>query len=232
MATLPLRSIKGYRLRLTRLDACGVPLDEPDSCRTVVTDGFISVTVAGQVREGRTYESVDIWGNLCVNDKEPGRLMRASVSVSLCDVNPDVLGVMLAGDPVLHAGEAIGMTFSPEQRWPSFALEVWTKSMAGCDQWGYFVAPFCRSAILRDSLTIDNGVLTASVEADVLAASSDWGVTPYALNPFMEPFPAGDLFGLVVSTVTPPALTDLGLCVDRLLTGGELWIDAHLSATV
>lgn len=232
MATFPLRSVKGYRLRLTRLDACGVPIPEPDTCRTVVTGGFISVSLTGEVREGRTYESVDIWGNLCVNDKEPGRLMRATAAISLCDVNPDVLGVMLATDPVLHNGEAIGVAFTPEQRWGSFALEVWTKSVAGCGQWGYFVAPFCRAAMLRDSLSIENGVLTISVEADVLAASDEWGSSPYGSNPFMESFPSGALFGMVVTDVPPPELTDLALCVDRLLTGSALWIDACESVTV
>jgi hypothetical protein len=232
MPTRPLKSIKGYRLRLTRLDACGAPVDEPDECRTVVTDGFISVTLSGQYREGRTYESENIWGDLCVNDKEPGQLVRATMAATFCDVNPDVLDIMGVSEPVLHNAEAIGVSFSTERRWESFALEVWTRSLSGCEQWGYFSLPFCRSAQLSDSPVIANTTLTVSVESAVLAAPSTWGTTPYAANPFMEPFPTGHVFGMVVTEVPPPALSDLSLCIDRLLPGGVLWLDACESETV
>ena len=232
MATQVLKSIKGYRMRLTALDACGAPLDVDDSCRTVVTDGFIAVTVSGQFREGRTYESENIWGSLCINDREPGRLVRATVSVALCDVNPDVLSVMQAADPVLHNAEGIGVSFSTDRKWEGFALEVWTRAVGTCNGWGYFSLPFCRGARMSTGPTITNSVLTVAAEADVLPAPADWGTTPYAQNPFMVPFPTGHVYGMVVTQVPPPDPADLSLCIDRLLPGATLWLDACESATV
>lgn len=232
MPTRTLASIKGRTMRLTMLDACGTPLPDNDSCRTVVSDGFISIQIQGQYDEPLRYQSRDIWGNLCVNDTAPGELLRASVAITLCDVHPDVLTVTRAAEAVLHNGEAIGVHLPTGRDWHGFALEVWTKNVNGCGQWGYVSLPFCRNARLTDSVTIASQTLTVSVEADALPATSAWSTTPYARNPFMESFPVASVFGMVVTDVPPPAPVDLSLCIDRLLPGGVLWIDACESETV
>jgi hypothetical protein len=232
MPTRTLASVKGRTMRLTMLDACGTPLDTDDECRTVVSDGFISVSVQGVYDDPARYQSRNIYGSLCVNDSEPPELLRSTVQISLCDVNPDVLTVMRAAEPVLHNGEAIGVHLPTGREWQGFALEIWTKNVNGCEQWGYMSIPYCRNARLSDSLTIALTNLTVSVEADALPATSAWGVTPYDENPFMESFPASSAFGMVVTDVPPPDPADLSLCPGRLLTGSLFWIDACESETV
>lgn len=202
-------------MRLTRLDACGTPLDVEDSCRTVVSDGFISISVQGVYDDVARYQSRNIYGSLCVNDSEPPELLRSTIQITLCDVNPDVLTVMSAAEPVIHDLEAIGVHLPTGREWEGFALEVWTKNVNGCEQWGYLSIPFCRNARLSDSLTVALTNLTVSLEADALPATSAWGATPYTDNPFMELFPTASVFGMVVTDVSPPPSVDLSNCSDR-----------------
>lgn len=232
MATQVLKSIKGYRMRLTALDACGVPLEVDDTCRTVVSDGFIAVTLLGDYLDGQAYQSRNIYGELCINDKDPGQLVRATATVTLCDVNPDVLALLSDGQPLLADGEAYGSSWDTERRWSGVSLEVWTKALGGtCPEWGYLVVPWLRGMRLSQDVLIAETALTVTVAADALAASG-WASGPYPDEPLRSALPDGSVFGLARTTVPPPDLADLSLCVDRLLPGATLWLDACASATV
>lgn len=230
MATRNLISIKGYRMRLTALDACGDPVDSP--YRTVVTDGFIRVSLTGEYDQGQTFLARSMWGELCVNDKDPDQLTRVNVSIELCAIDPDALLLLTNDRPVVVSGDAQGVTMRSERNWTAFALEVWTKAVgANCDgKWGYFVLPFVRNGRIDGDVTIQNGTLTVSIAAQAFPATSAWNTTPYGSNPLGVPFPAGDLWGVVVSSVQPPALVDFSGA--RLLEGGVFWIDAQASPTV
>jgi len=234
MSTRVIKSIKGRRIRLTQLDNCGTPVDVSDGCGTVVSDGFISVTLSGQYVTGQQFQARDIFGTLCVNDSDPDQLVSVSVSIELCEVHPDVLSIILGEQPVLVSGEAEGFSFGAERNWSSFALEVWTKAVGeSCDgRWGYFVVPYNRNGKLDGGVTINNGTLTVTCAASAQPATAAWGTGPYLSNPFPASFPAGDLWGISTTTVQPPAVVDLSLCPDRLLEGGVFWIDAELSATL
>ena len=232
MPTRVLKSVKGHTLRLTKLDACGVPLAVDDACRTVVTDGFISVTILGDYFDGEAYQSRNIYGQLCINDKDPGQLLRATVTVTLCDVDPDVLDLISDGQPLILEGEAVGSSWDTERRWDGVSLEVWTKALGpSCDQWGYLVIPWLRGMRLSQDIVVANDLLTVTIAADALATPS-WLLGPYADEPLRTPLPDRSIFGMVVTTVPPPALRDLSLCPERLLPGASFWIDACESLTV
>lgn len=233
MTTRVLRSIKGYRLRVTALSECGDPIVS-EGCSTVVSDGFIRVTLTGEYDSGPTYQARDIFGRLCINDRDPDQMTSCGVEMELCAVNPDILQLVAGEQPLLIDGEAHGTIFGGERNWSAFALEVWTKAVGdSCDgKWGYFVAPFVRRGRLDGGFTIENGTLTVSLRGDGSAAPATWATTPYDDNPLGVSFPAGSLFAQGITTVQPPALVDLSLCPDRLLGGGVFWIDACESATV
>ena len=215
MATKILKSIKGKTVRLTRLDECGAVVE--GSCTTLVADCFVSVTLTGEYESGEEFIQKNAWGDLCINDKDPDILKRVTVAVEFAEINPDVLDIIADASPVVSSGDTIGATFGSVSNASSFALEVWTKrtgvdcTTPGTQDWGYFVVPFVRNGKIDGDITIENGVLNVTVMGDGFPAPSTWGATPYASNPFIEVFPTGEIFGMVVTDVQPPS--DTGGCV-------------------
>jgi hypothetical protein len=212
MATKILKSIKGKTVRLTRLDACGDVVE--GSCSTLVSDCFVSVTLTGEYEAGEEFIQKNAWGDLCINDKDPDILKRVSVAIQFAEINPDALDIIAQANPVVSGGDTIGATFGTDVNDSSFALEVWTKrtgvdcTTPGTQEWGYFLVPFIRNGKIDGDITIENGALTLSVMGDAFAASSAWGSGPYTPNAFIQTFPAGEIFGMVVTTAQPPSDTD------------------------
>lgn len=213
MATKMLNSLKGRVIRLTRLDNCGVPV--VGACSSIVTAGFITVEFAPEVEAGEEYTQKNAWGDFCISEKDADRNKWVNVSMSLCEVNPDVLDLVGGGNPITDGTDTIGASFGQDNSLEAFAVEVWTKQAGGtCDggnpEWGYFVAPYCINGSLDGSVTIENGTLTVDLKGEGQPATADWGVNPYGDNPLLTVagFPVGDLWAVVRTTVQPPAATD------------------------
>jgi hypothetical protein len=212
MATSILKSIKGKTVRLTRLDECGNVVT--DSCTTVVSDCFVSVTLSGEFEAGDEYVQKNAWGELCVNSKDPDVLKRVNVSIEFAELNPDALDILTNANPVISGGDTIGASYGTDPNYSSFALEVWTKrtgvdcTVGSSREWGYFVIPWVRNGKIDGDIAIQNGVLTLTIMGEGFPAPASWDDGPYAQNPFIEDFPAGDVFGMVVTDVQPPADTN------------------------
>jgi hypothetical protein len=210
MATQILKSIKGKTVRLTRLDSCGDVVF--GSCSSLVSDCFVSVTLSGEYEAGTEFVQKSAWGDLCINDQDPDILKRVNVTVEFAELNPDALDFMTASNPVVSGSDTIGSSWGTDPNETAFALEVWTKR-TGVDcnpvspEWGYFVVPFVRNGKVDGDITIENGALTVSLMGAGFGAPASWAATPYATNPFIQSFPAGDVYGMVVTTVQPPADT-------------------------
>jgi hypothetical protein len=108
MATQILKSIKGKVVRLTRLDDCGEVVE--GSCTTVVSDCFVSVTMAAEVEEGDEYLQKNAFGDFCINDKDVDRIKRVNVSIEFAEINPDSLDIIANAQPVVSGGNTIGST--------------------------------------------------------------------------------------------------------------------------
>lgn len=211
MATKILKSIKGKRVRITRLDECGDVV--VGSCTTVVSDCFVSVTLTPEIEAGEEYLVKSAWGDLCISDRDSDRIKWVNISVEFAELDPDALDIMTNAQSVITGGNTIGASYGQQTQEAGFALEVWTKrtgadcGVGASQEWGYFVVPFVRNGRVDGDLTIENGALTVSVVGEGFPAPASWDETPYASNPFVESFPAGDLFGMVVTTVQPPTAT-------------------------
>lgn len=212
MATQILKSIKGKVVRLTRLDECGDVVE--GSCTTVVSDCFVSVTMTADIEEGDEYLQKNAFGDFCINDKDVDRIKRVNMSIEFAEINPDSLDIIANAQPVVSSGDTIGSTFGPNTQSESFALEVWTKrtNPDNCDatnpEHGYFLVPFVKNGRIDGDVLIENGALTCSVMGQAFEAPASWDEGPYPANPFVESFPAGEFFGIVVTTVQPPTVTD------------------------
>lgn len=211
MATKKLKSIKGKVIRLTRLDECGAPLES--ECSVIVTDGFISVTISNEVEAGEEYTQKNAWGDFCISEKDGDRVKWANVKITMCEVDPQILDLVGGANPVVVADSTIGATFGTEPNPNAFAVEVWTKK-AGTDacagggsvEWGYFVVPYVRNGKLDGDVTIENGPLSLDLIGEGVGASASWGIGPHGDNPLLAStgFPAGDLYGMVITSVQPP----------------------------
>ena len=213
MATKTLNSLKGRVVRLTRLDACGVPV--VGACSSIVTDGFITVEFAPEIESGEEYTQKNAWGDFCVSEKDADRMKWVNVSMEMCEVNPDVLDLIAGAETISDGTDTIGAAFGENGSLDAFAIEVWTKQAGGtCDggspEWGYFCVPFATNGQIDGSVTIENGTLSVTVKGEGQPATDSWGVNPYLDNPLLTAagFPVDKLWAVVRTTVQPPAVTD------------------------
>jgi hypothetical protein len=214
MATKILKSLKGRVIRLTRLDNCGVPV--VGACSSIVTEGFVTVEYSPEVEAGEEYLQKNAWGSLSISEKDADRNKWVNVSMTMCEVNPDVLDLVGGGNPLQDAvgTDTIGASFGVENNLAAFALEVWTKQAGtsctgGNPEWGYFLVPYIINGSIDGSITIENGTMTLGLKGEGQAAVADWGVNPYGDNPLLDTggMPTGDLWAYVLTTVQPPAAT-------------------------
>jgi hypothetical protein len=222
MATKKLRSVKGRRIRLTALDECGAP-DLTNPCGSIVTSGFVSVSWSDELETGEEYTQKNAWGDFCIAEKDADRVKWTNVTISLCEIDPQIL-VMLGGAiPNLDTqGHIVGAFFTRDPNPLSFAIEVWTKK-AGTDacaaasggapaavEWGYFAGFNVRNGMLDGDLTIENAPLALNIKGELYGANGAWGVGPYGDNPLenVTGAPEGALRYIGTTTVQPPDDTD------------------------
>lgn len=214
MANKTIKSIKGRAARITRLDECGLPVYGP--CSSLVTHGFISVTISHEYQAGDDYTQKNAWGELCVNEKDPDRIKWANTAIQFCEIDPGFLDIIGGANPVTFGGSTVGATFGPSAPVGAFALEVWTKKsgvgacIGGSPEWGYFVVPFVKNGKLDGDVKVENAPLNLSLTGAGYGAPADWGLGPYLDNPLLATggFPVGDFWGMAITSVQPPAPTD------------------------
>lgn len=211
MATQVLKSLKGRRVRLLRLDDCGVPVE--GACSTVVTDGFIRVTIGAEFETGDEFITKNAWGDLCVNEKDSDVLKRVNVEIEFCEVHPDIASIVAgsAVDPIVVSSDTVGFSMNGKTNDQGFAVEVWTKvAGAACEGgspvWGHFLVPFVKNGRPSSDLVIENGALTFSMAGDGFPEVG-WGTGPWETNPLGAGLPAGALFSVVTTEEQPPAVT-------------------------
>jgi len=217
MATRKIKSVKGRVMRLTRLDECGNPY--AGECATIVTDGFISVTLSDEVEAGEEYTQKNAWGDFCIAEKDADRRKWVNVTISMCEVDPEVLDLVGGATPIEDGqGNVIGATFGRDPNPNSFAIEVWTKKAGSgaCDpgtgaaEWGYFAVPNVTNGAIDGDVVIENGPLTMGLRGEGQGAAAGWGNGPYDPSPLPvgATFPPDDLYGIFVTTAPPPDVTD------------------------
>jgi hypothetical protein len=205
-------------VRFTALDECGAP-DLSNPCGSIVTSGFISVTWSDEVETGEEYTQKNAWGDFCIGEKDADRVKWTNVTISLCEIDPEILVMLGGATPNFNAeGDIVGAFFTREPNPLSFAIEVWTKKAGtdacaaggGAPEWGYFAGFNVRNGMLDGDLTIENAPLALNLKGELYGANDAWGVGPYADNPLenVSGVPAGALRYIGVTTTQPPEETD------------------------
>lgn len=224
-------SVRGRRLRATKVDGCGRPVAGP--CSTVVTDGFISIAYSNEIAEGEEIEQRKADGTLCVSSKGCPELKWIGVEIQLCGVDPDLITLLTGYETVLnYAGEGVGNRISSKVQCDGgVALEVWSDvpgvvcGETGAQQYGYFLIPWLQNGILTE-WTIENAAATFTLTGQS-AKGSGWGVGPYDVDaqdaantpgPLLTPIGPDDHLDLHVTTIPPPDPS--GGCQELVLPPG------------
>lgn len=218
-------SVRGTRMRLTRLDECCAVLPAATPCAYIVSKGFVSAAYSPEISEAEEIEVKNANGDICVSDPGCDVLKWINIALTLCLVDPDILNFVTGSPLVLDAaGNNVGNRIQTgEACRTNFALEIWTDipnavcSTTGDKQYGYFVAPCIGKGVLGD-WTIENGALNLELNAKARSGSG-WGsgpwdvdntaiVAPAVPGPLLTPFGPTDVLDLHMTTIAPPDETN------------------------
>lgn len=209
MATRCFSVVRGKRVRVTELDACGVPVTGGSF---VVSEGFIQVALTSELEDGDEYIQKNADGKLCINERAPDALKRLSVTVDWCQVDPDIIS-LITGYPVeLDGSDSVGFRIQEGEADKRWALEVWTglggaSCNGGSVEYGYMLLPHITGSTLGD-ITIENANATFQTTG-YTEGGSGWGVGPYNVigspaGPLDVPISAVDHALIRVTEVAPP----------------------------
>lgn len=177
--------LRGEVIRVTRLDACGAPVNT--ACSSVVTDGFIEIALTSRITEGDTIEVKKANGKTCIKDTAPSTWDGWDISVSFCNVDP-LLFSMMTGQHVVYDANGVPIGFSlrddVDLKGQGVAIELWSQvptgatdacAGGGAGSFGYSIFPFVQGGVLGDR-TISNAEVTFSIQNMQTKAGSQWGV--------------------------------------------------------
>jgi hypothetical protein len=177
MAAKCYRSIKGLRMRVTKLDSIGRWVT--GTTASAVSKGFIKIDLTDNIEDGEEYKQKNASGEQCINEKDQSVLNWIDLSVDFCEVDPELVQ-LITGQRLLtdFADNSVGFTKGNVPT-VNFALEVWTKVAGNADdaQWIYWLLPGVTNGIIGD-LTIENAPMTFNMKANT-KTNPYWGVGPY-----------------------------------------------------
>lgn len=177
--------VRGTRIRVTRLDECGEPVE--GICSQVVSKGFISVGMSDDVEAPTVANPMNADGDYCFYDQTKPQLNFVNAEIQLCEVDPDLFEMMTGAPLVLDAnGDTSGFDTDHETYASAyFSLELWSRvpptnsvaCPAGAQRWGYFLMPFLARGSFGD-LTVENAAVNFTVSA-TSNRGTPWGNGPY-----------------------------------------------------
>ena len=220
MATRCFRSIQGLALRVTRLDACCVPVTGT-ACDFATSESFVTLNLAAEIEEPDEFIVKLANGKLCINETGCATLKRFNVEIEICNANPDLFEIIGGIVKVLdYNGDAVGFQIDQDLgECNKFSLEFWTKvvgdqcadPLTGAQQYLYWLLPCVSNGRFGD-ITIENGPLTWTLSAEAVPSSA-WGVGPYNVvatdanntpGELLAPLPAETALHVQFTTIPPP----------------------------
>lgn len=172
-----------WRMRLTRLDECGAPVE--GACSVVVTDGAVSVGVTPTYLDADEIEQTNGKGELCISDRIPPQFKWDELAIVLCNIDPDAWNIITGQPLVLDdavAPNTVGFRQEANVATGNFALEIWAKitdvPCGDADEipWGYWLFPWVTQGTVGE-FTFENTGLTLTLNA-ITHGDSPWGNGP------------------------------------------------------
>ncbi|AJE32521.1 hypothetical protein B842_03340 [Corynebacterium humireducens NBRC 106098 = DSM 45392] len=224
--------VRGKRLRATRVGHCGLPIAGEKS--TIVTSGFVTVSMTKAMRDAEDLEQANADGQICIADRTPPELKWYEFSAEFCAVDPELLSFFTDDALVLdYANKPVGFRSSKRVKVNEGAgVELWTgvgaddcvlptddsvlsEATATAPAFGYFVLPYIKEATMGD-FEIGANVMTFTISG-ITGAAPMWGKGPYNVvaqdaqntaGRLLSPFGADEHLHFERTTIAPPAVTD------------------------
>jgi hypothetical protein len=162
-------SVAGVAIRLTRLAADGSLVTGASA--SYVTKKFVSLGFTPEYETGDEFTTKAADGSVCVTWKAPDTLKRVTLSVALCDPDPE-FSEMMAGGTLLSAGgksvgwkaPLVGVDATPN----GVAIEVWSIANVGGRQatvnpYWHWIFPYAQMHMAGER-AIQNDLLATSFE--------------------------------------------------------------------
>ncbi|QBP31133.1 major tail protein [Mycobacterium phage Argie] len=185
--------VKGERLRVTRTNKCGLPLE--GAANRLVTEGFIEIALNPEMKAAEELETTNAAGKVCVSDRTPAERKRWNISANLCDVDPDLWSLLAQWARILdYEGKPIGVRDRKSVDADSgVMIELWTGGEGSDDcpvptddsifstvgsgrNYGYLA--FLGTEFVADGLTVNAQPSTFTFNG-ITAAPKQWGRGPY-----------------------------------------------------
>ena len=219
MPTQCLKPLRGKVARITKLDACGVPVVGAKS--QVVTEGFISVEGQIQLEDPQEYKLKGANDKFIYNTRGKPLIKWIDLTLNFGLVDPDAFN-LVTGSPIelndAATPEAVGFRVR-EGVSANFALELWTDldgqaCVGGNTAYGYLLLPFVVDGVVGN-WTWQNDVITFPVQSSRTSRGSGWGVGPYNVinkltgtpgpSPLLAAIDALDHAVFELTTLAPPS---------------------------
>ena len=177
--------VRAPAMRVTRLDACGVPIET--ACSSATTEGFVEIALTKVFQDRQDALQLNANGDICVDKPKKPILRWYEANVQFCSVDPELFNIMTEDPLVLNdAADPVAVGWDTEAgdgaTVSNFALEFWVGTEdEECDDgevvYGYGLLPWLYQGQVTD-LTIGNAVVTFTINA-ITRKGSPWGVGPY-----------------------------------------------------
>lgn len=196
--------ILATRMRLVRLDSCGIAVT--GATGQLVTKGFVSVQASPQYEAGDEFTAKNGSGDLCLNKKNPDRLKRYDLTITLCEVDPHAIEMLTGARLIVSGTDGIGNAFSEDPNTAALAMELWQdvavdECEGGAAQYVHHVFPFVENGRLAD-LTFENGPTSFVVNAST-RKNPNYGDGPFAL--WVPDIGATEHHAFQLTTTAPPS---------------------------
>lgn len=209
--------IRGTRMRIIKLDTCGLPVTGVGG--QVVSDGFVQVGVSQDYEDGTTYELRNAQGSFCVNEQGPDQFRRSSLDIQFCAIDPDVVNLITGALVVTTGAPVSGTGFWVVEGGVTnhFSLEVWqdiagVACVAGNPYRAYWAWPNLFGGRFND-FTIEDGTLEWTLSAKTAQANVGWGTGPGAAPDWISAVPPTAHYGFNVAPLPLPTLTGCGAAI-------------------
>ncbi|AVM01888.1 hypothetical protein C6V83_18085 [Gordonia iterans] len=217
-------SVHASRMRITKLNACGVPITSPLNKSLLVTDGIVKINFAPEYEDGEETLRKNGSGKICVNHEDPPQLKNVGVEIEFCGIDPEAWSLITGQDLVLdYLGNAVGQSMGSDPIDANFAIEGWSDvpgvaCESGEPGYGYWLVPFVGNGRVGDmELAVGGAEFTVSAKTK---PGTGWGAGPYSVVrdvdendapiavPLLVPLTKSKHFHFEMTPVAPPEPTE------------------------
>lgn len=183
--------------RLTRTDACGVPVDEAVANSRITSAGFIQIGGAADIFRSNDIQVAGASGAICLRSKGVPSLLGYNVTLQICSFNVAALEMLLGVAPLVDGPDTVGGVLIADGAFNTrtVMLEWWSENAnadacAGGNPYVQFVYPRVSRWTIASNIDVGNNETTISLEgyADP--------TTAFAPSRAVDPWTASDILAI------------------------------------